>query len=280
MELPEVEVMRRDLEKDVVGRKVAAAEVRPSKNAMRIIRRHARRKEFTDRLVGRKIGKVERRGKYVLLSLDNGDVLVVHFGMSGQLLRGNKRVPLPPHTHVVITFNQGGDLRFADPRTFGEMFVTASDALGKVKELQHISIDPLDHVFTWQTFGGRTAQRAAKLKQLLMDQKFISGLGNIYSDEVLFAAGLRHDRMSDSLSSQEVRRLYRALQEVLQEAIRFRGTTLDDEAYVDLFGKPGEFQNELKVYGREGQPCRRCRTPIQAVKISGRNAYFCPQCQS
>ena len=280
MELPEVEVMRRDLEKDVVGRKVAAAEVRPSKNAMRIIRRHARRKEFTDRLVGRKIGKVERRGKYVLLFLDNGDVLVVHFGMSGQFLRGNKRVTLPPHTHVVITFNQGGDLRFADPRTFGEMFVTASDALGKVKELQHIAIDPLDHVFTWQTFGGRTAQKGAKLKQLLMDQKFISGLGNIYSDEVLFAAGLRHDRMSDTLSSQEVRRLYRALQEVLQEAIRFRGTTLDDEAYVDLFGKPGEFQNELKVYGREGQPCRRCRTPIHAVKISGRNAYFCPQCQS
>ena len=280
MELPEVEVMRRDLEKDVVGRKVAAAEVRPSKNAMRIIRRHGRRKEFTDRLVGRKIGKVERRGKYVLLFLDNGDVLVVHFGMSGQFLRGNKRVTLPPHTHVVITFNQGGDLRFADPRTFGEMFVTASDALGKVKELQHIAIDPLDHVFTWQTFGGRTAQKGAKLKQLLMDQKFISGLGNIYSDEVLFAAGLRHDRMSDTLSSQEVRRLYRALQEVLQEAIRFRGTTLDDEAYVDLFGKPGEFQSELKVYGRAGQPCRRCRTPIQALKISGRNAYFCPQCQS
>src|SRR3990172_9819356 len=215
--------MRRDLEKDAVGRKVVRAEVRASKNAMRIIRRHARRKEFTDRLVGRKIGKVERRGKYVLLFLDNGDVLVVHFGMSGQFIRGNKRQAPPPHTHVVITFQQGGDLRFADPRTFGEMFVTASDALGKVKELQHIAIDPLDHVFTWQTFGGRTAQKGAKLKQLLMDQKFISGLGNIYSDEVLFAAGLRHDRMSDTLSSQEVRRLYRDLQEDLQEAIRLRG---------------------------------------------------------
>jgi formamidopyrimidine-DNA glycosylase len=113
-----------------------------------------------------------------------------------------------------------------------------------------------------------------------MDQKFISGLGNIYSDEVLFAAGLRYDRMSDTLSSQEVRRMYRALQEVLQDAIRARGTTLDDEAYVDLFGKPGEYQNELKVYGREGLPCRRCRTPIRTVKISGRTSYFCPQCQS
>jgi formamidopyrimidine-DNA glycosylase len=280
VELPEVEVMRRDLEKDVVGRKIAAAEVRPSKNAMRIIRRHGRRKEFADRLIGRKVLKSDRRGKYVLLSLDNGDVLVVHFAMSGQFVRGNKRVPLPPHTHVVITFQQGGDLRFVDPRTFGEMFVTTGDDLGKVKELQHIAIDPLDHVFTWQSFGGQMAQRESKLKQLLMDQKFISGLGNIYSDEVLFAAGLRHDRLSDTLSSQEVRRLYRSLQEVLQEAIRYRGTTLEDEAYLDLFGKPGEFQNELKVYGRQGLPCRRCRTPIETVKVSGRNAYFCPQCQS
>jgi formamidopyrimidine-DNA glycosylase len=280
VELPEVEVMRRDLERDVVGRKVAATEVRPSKNAMRTIRRHGRRKEFADRLVGRKIAKADRRGKYVLLFLDNGDVLVVHFGMSGQFVRGTKRVPLPPHTQVVITFQQGGDLRFVDPRTFGEMFVSGTDELGKVKELQHIAIDPLDHVFTWQTFGSLMAQRGSKLKQVLMDQKFISGLGNIYSDEVLFAAGLRHDRMSDSLSSQEVRRLYRSIQEVLQEAIRYRGTTLDDEAYVDLFGKPGEFQNELKVYGRAGLPCRRCRTPIQSVRISGRNAYFCPQCQS
>jgi formamidopyrimidine-DNA glycosylase len=280
VELPEVEVMRRDLEKDIVGRKIAAAEVRPSKNAMRIIRRHGRRKEFADRLIGRKVLKSDRRGKYVLLSLDNGDVLVVHFAMSGQFVRGNKRVPLPPHTHVVITFQQGGDLRFVDPRTFGEMFVTSGDGLGKVKELQHIAIDPLDHVFTWQSFGGQMAQRESKLKQLLMDQKFISGLGNIYSDEVLFAAGLRHDRLSDTLSSQEVRRLYRSLQEVLQEAIRYRGTTLEDEAYLDLFGKPGEFQNELKVYGRQGLPCRRCRTPIETVKVSGRSAYFCPQCQS
>ena len=113
-----------------------------------------------------------------------------------------------------------------------------------------------------------------------MDQKFVSGVGNIYSDEVLFAAGLRFDRMSDSLSSQEVRRLYRAMREVLQDAVRFRGTTLGDEAYVDVFGKPGEFQAELKVYGRRGQACRRCRTPIDTVKLSGRTSYFCPQCQS
>jgi formamidopyrimidine-DNA glycosylase len=280
VELPEVEVMRRDLEKDVIGRRFKEVEVRPTKNAMRVIRRHGKRREFTSLLVGRKVTKVERKGKYLLMQLDSGDVLVVHFGMSGQFIRGTKRTPLPPHTHVIATFQQGGDLRFVDPRTFGELFVTPGDALGKVKELSHIAVDPLDQVFTWQAFGDYMARRASKLKPLLMDQKFISGLGNIYSDEVLFAAGLRHDRMSDSLSSQEVRRLYRAIQETLQDAIRYRGTTLDDDAYVDLFGKPGEFQNELKVYGRLGLPCRRCRTPIQVVKVSGRNSFYCPQCQS
>jgi len=280
VELPEVEVVRRDLEKDVVGRRIKDVEVRPTKNAKRTIRRHKMRKDFSGPLETHRIARIERRGKYILFHLDSGDVLVVHFGMSGQLLRGTKRQSLPPHTHVVITFQQGGDLRFVDPRTFGEMFVTSSDELGKVKELAHIAIDPLETTFTWQAFGEAIATKAVKLKTLLMDQKFISGLGNIYSDEVLFAAGLRYDRKSDTLSSQEVRRLYRAIQEVVQEAIRFRGTTLDDDAYVDLFGKPGEFQEELKVYGRAGLPCRRCRTPIETVRISQRTSYYCPQCQS
>jgi formamidopyrimidine-DNA glycosylase len=280
VELPEVEVMRRDLEKEVVGKRVKAAEVRPQRNAMRIIRRHARRKEFSDRLAGRKITKVERKGKYILMHLDDGEVLVVHFGMSGQFIRATRRQSLPQHTHVVIDFVQGGDLRYIDPRTFGEMFVATADELGKVRELDHIAIDPLEDTFTWQEFSYELGRRAAKLKPLLMDQRFISGLGNIYSDEVLFAAGLRHDHMSDALSAQEVRRLYRAMREVLQEAVRFRGTTLDDEAYLDLFGKPGEFQNELKVYGRKGLPCRRCRTPIDSIKVNGRTSFFCPQCQS
>jgi formamidopyrimidine-DNA glycosylase len=280
VELPEVEVMRRDLEKEVVGKRIRDVDVRPQRGAMRVIRRHSRRKEFADRLSGKKITKLERKGKYLLLYLEDNDVLVVHFGMSGQFLRGTKRQSLPQHTHVVMEFQQGGDLRFVDPRTFGEMFVTTVDGLGKVRELDHIAIDPLEDTFTWQEFSYELGRRAAKLKPLLMDQKFVSGLGNIYSDEVLFAAGLRYDRMSDSLSSQEVRRLYRAMREVVQESIRFRGTTLSDEAYVDLFGKPGEFQGELKVYGRKGLPCRRCRTPIDSIKVNGRTSYFCPQCQS
>jgi formamidopyrimidine-DNA glycosylase len=307
VELPEVEIMRRDLEKDVVGRRIKSVDVRPQRNAMRVIRRHAKRKDFSDRLEGKKITKVDRRGKFLMMHLEGGDLLVVHFGMSGQFARSTKRVTPTQHTHVVIEFTQGGDLRYVDPRTFGQLFVTTAEDGGAVKELEHIGpdalsfgevfvaepselndmdefahigIDPLEDTMPWQFFREELSRRHAKLKALLMDQGFVSGLGNIYSDEVLFSAGLRYDHMSDELSSQEVRRLYRAMREVLQDAIRFRGTTLDDEAYVDLFGKAGEFQNELKVYGRRGQPCRRCRTPVESTKFQGRTTYYCPKCQS
>jgi formamidopyrimidine-DNA glycosylase len=274
-ELPEVEVVRKDLERDVVGKKIKDVDVR----LPRIIRRHKTKKEFTAPLVGRKITKVDRRGKYVLLSLDSGDVLVMHLGMSGRVERSTGRKALEKHTHAVIRFQVGGELRFIDMRQFGELFVTTGDQISGVKELQHIAIDPLEDSFTWQHFSESLNSRRTKLKALLMDQKFISGLGNIYSDEILWAAGLRHDRPSDSLSAQEVRRLYRAMQEVLQEGVRFRGVTLEDETYKDLYGKTGEMQDHLKVYGREGQPCRRCRTPIERARWSNRSTYYCPQCQ-
>ena len=274
-ELPEDEVVRKDLERDVVGKKIKEADVR----LPRIIRRHKQKKDFTSRLTGRKITKVDRRGKYILLWLDNSDVLVMHLGMSGRVERSTGRKALEKHTHAVIKFQVGGELRFVDMRQFGELFVTAGDQLSGVRELQHIAIDPLEDSFTWQHFSENLASRRVKLKALLMDQKFISGLGNIYSDEILWAAGLRYDRSSDSLSAQEVRRLYRAMQEVLQDGVRYRGVTLEDETYKDLYGKTGEMQDHLKVYGREGEPCRRCRTPIERARWSNRSTFFCPQCQ-
>jgi len=277
-ELPEVEVVRRDLEKEIVGKKIKKVEVRNTKNAMRAIRRHKRRKEFEDALAGLKITKIDRRGKYILTHL-NGKILVSHLGMSGQLSLTKASAAQENHTHVVIHFTIGGQLRFVDPRTFGEMFVTEKGELGEVKELQNLGIDPLEQALTWQYFSKTLEEKKTKLKALLMDQKFICGLGNIYSDEILFAAGLRFDRPSNELSSQEVRRLYRAIQEILQEAIRFRGTSADDEQYKDLYGALGEFQTQLKVYQREGQPCRRCRTPVERARWSNRSTFFCPQCQ-
>lgn len=278
-ELPEVEVIRRDLEKEIVGKKIRRAEVRNTKNAMRIIRRHKRRKDFEDALGGAKVAKVERKGKYILIHLDSDRVLVAHMGMSGQLLKTKASAPVENHTHVILDMAVGGQIRYIDPRSFGEMFVTSKDEVGNIKELQNLGMDPLEEPIPWPVFSQTLTDRKAKLKALLMDQKFVCGLGNIYSDEVLFLSGIRFDRPSEALSSQEVRRLYRAIQEVLQEAIRFRGTSADDEQYRDLYGGLGEFQDILKVYQREGEPCRRCRTPIVRARWSNRSTFYCPQCQ-
>jgi formamidopyrimidine-DNA glycosylase len=249
---------------------------------MRSIRRHPNKKHFIGKLEGRKITAVQRRGKYLLLRLEGGDILVVHLGMSGQLLRakGGPKDVAPKHTHVVFTFTQGGQLRFVDPRTFGEMFVTTPDELEEqVPELAHLGFDPVDDVMSWTRFGEMLMARKTKLKALLMDQKFVAGIGNIYSDEILWTAGLRYDRSSDKLTSQEVRRLYRAIVETLQDAIKHRGSSLADEQYRDLYGETGDYQSQHKVYDREGQACRRCRSTIVRVKVNGRSSFLCPQCQ-
>jgi formamidopyrimidine-DNA glycosylase len=276
-ELPEVEVIRRDLDREVVGKKIKTVEV----TGLRSIRRHRNKKEFISLLEGRKVTAVQRRGKYLVLRLDGPEAIVVHLGMSGQLLRAKSaRDKAPKHTHVVITFTQGGLLRFVDPRTFGEMFVTKYDDLDeKVEELAHLGLDPLETAMSWELFGRMLAEKKTRLKQLLMDQKFIAGIGNVYSDEILFEAGLRWDRMSDSLSQQEVRRLYRAISEVLQDAVKYRGSSLADEQYVDLFGQPGEYQTHHQVYDREGLSCARCRRPIQRARYSNRSTFYCEACQ-
>jgi formamidopyrimidine-DNA glycosylase len=276
-ELPEVEVLRRDLDKEIVGKKIKTVEV----SGTRSVRRHRNRKEFIGLLEGRKIAAVQRRGKYLVFRLDGPEALVVHLGMSGQLLRAKSaREKAPRHTHVVITFTQGGLLRFVDPRTFGEMFVTKYDELEEqVVELAHLGLDPLETAMSWDLFGRMLAERKARLKNLLMDQKFMAGIGNVYSDEILFNAGLKWDRMSDSLSQQEVRRLYRAIAETLQDAVKYRGSSLADEQYVDLFGQPGEYQHYHQVYDREGNPCPRCRRPIRRARFSNRSTFFCEACQ-
>jgi formamidopyrimidine-DNA glycosylase len=274
-ELPEVETVRRDLEKEVVGRRVKSVEV----NGNRSIRRHTNKKQFISRIEGQKIESIERRGKNILMSLGD-DYLVVHLGMSGQLLKAAARDAVAKHTHVTITFTQGGQLRFVDPRTFGEMFVVAKEDLASVApELADLGFDPIEDIMSWNDFGNRLIAKKVKLKTLLMDQKFVAGIGNIYSDEILWTAGLRYDRGSETVSTQEVRRLYRAIGEVLQEAIKMRGSSLADEQYRDLFGNVGNYQNEHKVYARDGEPCRRCRHIIERVKWGGRSAFYCPACQ-
>jgi formamidopyrimidine-DNA glycosylase len=276
-ELPEVETIRRDLDKEVVGKRIKAVDV----SGLRSIRRHKSKKAFISLLEGRKVSLIQRKGKYLLFNLDDDNVLVVHLGMSGQLLRAKgTKEPLLKHTHVVLTFTQGGQLRYVDPRTFGELFVTTPEELKhEVPELAHLGFDPLEDVMSWTQFGDLLTAKKTKLKPLLMDQKFVAGIGNIYSDEILFNAGLRYDRTSEGLSSQEVRRLYRAMIETLQDAVKHRGSSLADEQYRDLFGEVGDFQSQHKVYDREGEPCRRCRSPIVRVKHGSRSGFLCEQCQ-
>ena len=275
-ELPEVETIRRDLEREFVGKRVKSVEV----DGLRSIRRHRTSKAFVSRLEGHKVTGVTRKGKYLLIRLDDADLLVAHLGMSGQLLRVNPKEPRERHTHVVISFTQGSQLRFIDPRTFGELFVTTTEELpDEIPELAHLGFDPIDEVMSWTRFAELLYAKKTKLKPLLMDQRFVAGIGNIYADEILFAAGLRYDRSSETLTAQEVRRLYRAMIETLQDAIKHRGSSLADEQYRDLFGDIGDFQSQHKVYDREGQACRRCRNPIAKVKVNGRSTFHCPQCQ-
>jgi formamidopyrimidine-DNA glycosylase len=296
-ELPEVETLRQDLSKEVTGRKIKAVSVGNGRS----VRRHQSAKHFRAPLEGRTIKGVSRLGKYLLLILDSGDTLVVHLGMSGQLLRAKSiKEPKPKHTHVVITFTQGGELRYVDPRTFGEMFVSTPPlkadgtpispltgtpggdgvAIRKaIPELSHLGFDPIEDMMSWDRFGLLLHQHTTGLKMLLMDQSFAAGIGNLYSDEMLFTAGLRYDRPGESLSAIECRRLYRAMVETLAEAIKHRGSSLADEQYRDLFGELGDYQSSHQVYDREGQPCRRCRQLIVKAKVGGRSTYFCEHCQ-
>lgn len=271
--------MRRDLQNEVPGRRIRSALVREIPNAMRVIRRYHNRRDFEQALAGRTIGRVERQGKYLLLVLDEGLVLVVHLGMSGQMLLAEPAQAFAPHTHVVIDFFDGGQLRYVDPRTFGQMFVADRSDVGEIAELSKVGMDPLVAPMSWETFAQALRNRRTRIKSLLMDQGFIAGIGNIYSDEMLFAAGIRHDRTSDSLSENEARKLFDSVPLILHAAVAGKGTSMRDEQYRDLYGSVGGFQHQLKVYGRQGEPCVVCRAPIQRARWTNRSTHFCPRCQ-
>jgi len=277
-ELPEVETIRRDLQGEVVNRKIKSVEVRNG----RTVRRHASAKAFRAQLEGRSIAAINRAGTYLLLLLDDGATLVIHLGVTGQLHRvKNVKEAKVPHTHAVITFTQGGQLRFVDPKTFGEMFVSAAPAEGgsSLPELIHLGFDPLEDIMSWEKFWVLLSSHKATLKALLMDQDFVAGIGTMYADEILFAAGLRYDRQSNSLSSQEVRRLYRSMVETLAEAVKRRGSSTAGDENRDLFGGVGDYQDQHQAFDREGLACRRCRSVIVKVKSGGRSTFFCEHCQ-
>jgi formamidopyrimidine-DNA glycosylase len=279
-ELPEVEVLRLDLDKEVGGRKVKAVEVR----AARVVRRHRHRREFADRLVGRKLGGAVRLGNLLLLALDGGPetaALVVDLGPGGRLLKQRSAAPVERQTDAVVSFSVGGDLRALDLGEAGELFLAGQAELEELAERWRGVIDPLADALAWQALGARLGARQGRLRGLLTDPAFVAGIGPVYADEILWAGGLRWDRETDRLSAQEVRRLHRAMQEVVQEAVRLRGVSVGETPWLDLHGNKGEFEPQLSVYQREGQPCRRCRTPLVHEPIDGgETTYYCPKCQS
>jgi formamidopyrimidine-DNA glycosylase len=274
-ELPEVETIRRDLDREFAGKKVKAVEITGARSV-----RRGTHDELTKRVVGRTFKAVKRRGKYLVVVLDSGEWLVFHLRMSGQLLKATPKTPKPKHTHVVLEFTQGTQLRFVDPRTFGEAFVVDPARLAEeAPGLDDLGWDPLEDPLPWVDFARLVLARRQQLKALLTDQRVIAGLGNIYSDEALHTAGLRYDRLSNTLTVQEVRRLFRAIIEIVHEAVAARGSSLADEQYVDLYGKPGTYQEQHQVYGREGRACLRCRATIERTKWGGRSTFYCPACQ-
>lgn len=282
-ELPEVETVRAGLERWIVGRTIAAVDsLHP-----RAVRRHSPgAADLAERLIATTVVAVHRRGKYLWLSLDadsaGSDCLILHLGMSGQLLVSTPQAPDGPHLRGRIRFrDDGSQLRFVDQRTFGAMQLDALRTDGPSEtpsSILHIGRDPLDPYFDDRDWIRRTRARRTTIKRALLDQSLMSGVGNIYADEALWRAKLHGDRPTASLSSTQLTTLLTELRSVFGEALRAGGTSFD-ALYVDVNGQSGYFDRSLAVYGRAGEACRRCGQPISRAKWMNRSSYFCPGCQ-
>jgi formamidopyrimidine-DNA glycosylase len=273
-ELPEVEVIRRGLEQFVVGRRIADVTVLHP----RAVRRHlAGPDDFVARLTGRVVDGARRRGKYLWLPIGD-DALLAHLGMSGQLLVGPAVAPLSPHVRVRFTFTDGGtDLRFTDQRTFGHLLV-AADGAQLPSVIAHIAPDPLEDAFDLGWLTTRMRTRRTGVKRALLDQSLVSGIGNIYADEALWRVKLHYARATDRLRPGEIAGLMGAVRGVFTAALKDGGTSFDS-LYVNVNGESGYFDRSLNVYGRAGEPCPRCGTPIRRDPFMNRSSYTCPHCQ-
>ena len=268
-ELPEVETVARSLREHLDGRTITGATV----NWRRTIARPPA-EEFVSQVIGRRIRSVGRRGKYVVIELERG-YLLVHLKMSGQLQAVAAGEPLDSHIRAVLDLDDGQQLRFRDTRKFGRIYLVddPQEVTGS------LGPEPLDEDFILDDFRRLLARRTGRLKPLLLNQHFLAGLGNIYADEALFAAKLHPLRKADSLTPDEQARLYEAIRSVLGGAVTARGTTLSDGGYADASGQPGSYQTRIAVYGRTGQPCLRCDTPVERIVLGGRSTHYCPACQ-
>ncbi len=291
-ELPEVETIKRQLLKEVIGKKIKETELRLPKLAY-FDGEKGDEKNFRKNLEGAKIVKADRAAKILILTLSDGYTLLVHLKMTGQLIyrakNGNLKRgghPWPPAavevpnkwTHIIFHFADGSKLYFNDLRQFGYMKLVKTEELGEQKEIKKLGIEPFNKDFTPALFSKMLKKRAkTKIKPLLMDQNFISGIGNIYADESLYFARILPVRQAGKIKPKEVKKLYQGIKTILEKSIAKGGTSSD--TYVTLSGQKGGYEKYLKVYGREGKKCLRCEGTIKRIKLGSRSAHFCSNCQ-
>lgn len=272
-ELPEVEVIRRGLEPHVLGHTIDQVEVYSDRS----VRRHpGGAADLRSQLLNRRITSAHRRGKYLWLALDETDALVIHLGMSGQLLINSAIAPGQPHLRV--RFGVGGrELRFVDQRTFGHLFVAVGGAVEPV-EISHIGLDPLDPAFDAHIVAARFGASRRTIKTLLLDQTIMSGVGNIYADEALWAAQVHPATPGQLLSTKQRLAVIHHCRAVMLSALSQGGTSFD-ALYVNVDGAPGYFARSLQVYQRQDRPCSRCGAVVQHIRLAQRSTHFCSRCQ-
>lgn len=270
-EMPEVETIKRDLEKKVKGKKIERVIIKNKKSVKIPVPA-----EFVRRMEGKVFTRVERRGKFLILGLSSEDTLVIHLKLTGRLIHSRKEEELD-YTRVVFVFQDHTQLSFTDVRGFGGIWLISDREFQRVPALDNLGPEPLTEDFTVVKFRDLLKGKRGKIKSLLMDQKFIAGIGNIYSQEALFLSQIHPERSPSSLADEEIEKLYKNLRQILKKAISYRGSSVD--TYVDLEGTKGNFESQLKVYGRGGKACFECGETIQRIDISGRGTYFCPNCQ-
>jgi formamidopyrimidine-DNA glycosylase len=265
-ELPEVETIKNELMPYITGRRISGVTL-----LWEGMLRRPPPAEFYSRIKGKKITGLERRGKYLIFDLDGGEYLIIHLKMSGSLLAG--RDSPPEYTRAIIHLDDGSSIFFRDPRKFGKLQLVTD----KESVLGKLGPEPLGAGFTVQLLASRLAKRKAAIKSVLVDQKFVAGIGNMYADEALFAAGIHPLRPANSLTRQEISRLYRAIRQVLRAAIGGKGASI--RSYFRPGGQKGSAHSEFRVAHRGGEPCPVCGTPIERIPIRHRGSYFCPRCQ-
>jgi formamidopyrimidine-DNA glycosylase len=273
-ELPEVELVARALDRLVGGRVFVSAKLlRPG------LAPESTPREFARLLRGARVERVGRRGKHILAALDNGHVLITHLRMTGRFLMLPARGALPKHTHALFHLDEGRRLAFTDQRHFGLMKVVPAERLAEARELRDLAPEPFSDEFTPEHLAGVLRRTRKTLKDVLLDQTKVTGLGNIYAAEVLFLARLDPFAPANALTRRRVARLHRAVLDVLGEAIAHGSTMNVDPEDIEGSYYGGGYQGRWRVYDREGEPCQTCGAPIGRVSHAGRSTYFCPRCQ-